>query len=122
MQGDALPAQVSLVEESVPRLLGDFRELNADALAVPSGHPQQDALDPAAERALILDDQAFLYWLSCSVVPRGQQVPSWTGTAAASLPIFVKTLTGQTLALEVRGSDTVASVKQLIQDKEGIPH
>lgn len=35
--------------------------------------------------------------------------------------IFLKTLTGKTITLEVDGTDDISVVKQKIQDKEGIP-
>ena len=36
--------------------------------------------------------------------------------------LFVKTLTGKTISLEVGPNETIINVKDIIADKEGIPH
>ncbi|KAI9330201.1 poly protein [Obelidium mucronatum] len=54
-------------------------------------------------------------WISS--VQCGQRISSGRNI----MQIFVKTLTGKTITLEVESSDTIENVKAKIQDKEGIP-
>ena len=48
-------------------------------------------------------------------------LPAFPRTKAHPMQIFVKTLTGKTVTIEVGPNETIADVKSKIQDKEGIP-
>ena len=43
------------------------------------------------------------------------------GASSSGIQIFVKTLTGKTITLEVEGSNSIENLKSRIQDAEGIP-
>ena len=51
----------------------------------------------------------------------GENIKRGRGENTIRMQIFVKTLTGKTITLDVEPSDTIEGVKQKIQDREGIP-
>lgn len=82
-------------------------------------------LVPAAEpslplAALGLGDGATLVALRAAA-PTASSPPSTSGRLLGGLMVKVKTLTGKEIEVDIEPSDSIARIKERVEEKEGIP-
>jgi ubiquitin C len=105
-RGDTFVLPVS-GDESVESV----RSRVAERAGVPTGEQRLVFAGKQLEDGRVLEDYAVPHDATLHAAYR----------LRGGMQVFVKTLTGKTVTLEVESSDTIENVKSKIQDKEGIP-
>ena len=72
---------------------------------------------PTTRDVARLTRRVFLHWLLVAIVVSLAPRPAF----ASGMQIYVKTLAGKNLVLDVDATDTIATVKAKVQDKDGTP-
>ena len=120
--GSARPAAVAsfAAVTHAPQLLPVPRET---AEAAVSGIRSAPALSAVAMPASPAKLQASPYGSGCCSSSHAAAVPSRTPAAplVSLTQVLIRTLTGKTITLDVKPSDTIYIVKRMIEDKEGTP-